>query len=94
MLSKRSDEAEGLDQTIAELERDMQGHDGDSEEYATCLNRLERLYKLKEKHSKKRISPETWLMVGANLAGIIIIVAYEHGHALTSRAINQVGKLT
>lgn len=93
MLSKSSDEAESLDRTISELELEMRSHEGDSEEYATCLNRLERLYKLKEKHSKKRISPETWLVVGANLAGIIIIVAYEHGHALTSRAITQVGKL-
>jgi hypothetical protein len=93
VLSKRSDEAQSLDQTIQMLEDDMRSMSGDSEEYATCLNRLERLYKLKEKHSKRGFNPDTLLIVGGNLLGIIIIVAYEHSHVIGSKAMSQVGKL-
>lgn len=94
MFEKRTDEAQiSLDNTITELMNDMKAMDGDSEEYATCINRLERLYKLKEKNSPKRVSPDTWLIVGGNLVGILIIVIYEHGHVITSKAMNQVGKL-
>ena len=94
MLSKGSDEAHSLDQTITELEHDMKTRDGDSEEYATMLNRLERLYKLKEKHSPKGWNRDTLLIVGGNLLGIIILVVYEHGHVIGSRmAASQVGKL-
>lgn len=93
MLSKSSDEAQSLIQTITELESDMRTKDGDSEEYATCLNRLERLYKLQEKHSpKSRIDLNTLILAGANILGIVIIVAYEHGHPVVSKALSQVGR--
>jgi len=93
LLSKVSDEAQSLDLTIKTLEDDMRSMDGDSEAYATCLNRLERLYKLKEKHSKRAVNPDTWVIAGANLLGILVIVAYEHGHVIGSRALNFAGKL-
>lgn len=93
MLSKSSDEAQSLDKTIQTLEDDMRSLSGDSEEYATCLNRLERLYKLKEKHSKSGIDLNTLVLVGGNLLGIVIIVVYEHGHVIGSRALTHVGKL-
>lgn len=93
MLSKSSDEAQSLEKTIQMLEDDMRSLSGDSEEYATCLNRLERLYKLKEKHSTRKFNPDTLLIVAGNLLGIIIIVAYEHGHVIGSKAMSQVGKL-
>lgn len=84
---------DALESTIAKLESDMLGVDGDSDEYATMLNRLERLHKLKEKHSPKRVDPNTWLIVGGNLAGIIIVVGYERAHVIGSKAINMAGKL-
>lgn len=78
---------------ITDLEYEMTTKDGDSEEYANMLNRLERLYKLYEKNSRKHLSPDTKLLVAGNLVGILIIVAYEHGHVITSKAVNQIGKL-
>lgn len=94
MFENRADETQAtLDATITELMNDMKSMDGDSEEYATCMNRLERLYKLKEKNAPRRINPDTWLIVGGNLAGILIIVVYEHGHVIASKAMSQVGKL-
>lgn len=94
MFEKRTDESQHqLDITITELMNDMKAMDGDSEEYATCMNRLERLYKLKEKNAPRRISPDTLVLVGGNLAGILIIVAYEHGRVITSKALGFAGKL-
>lgn len=93
MLSKRSDEAHSLDQTIQTLEHEMLSLNGDDKEYATMLTNLERLYKLKEKHSKRKIDPNTLLIVGGNLAGILIIVIYEHAHVIGSKAMSQIGKL-
>lgn len=94
MFFKRDSAEElSLENTIAELEIDMRTKDGDSEEYATMLNRLERLYKLREKHARKRINPDTLLVVGGNLIGILIIVGYEHSHVISSKALNFAGKL-
>lgn len=93
MFKRPPAEATELDKVIADLESEMTTRDGDSEEYATMLNRLERLYKLKEKNSPKQVDPNTYWMVGGNLAGILIIVFYEHAHAMTSRAIGFAGKL-
>lgn len=93
MLKKVSDEASSLDKTITELENDMLSIDPGTEMYTLMLSQLERLYKLKEKHSPKRIDPNTWLVVGGNLAGILIIVSYEHGRVITSKALSFAGKL-
>jgi hypothetical protein len=81
-----------LDATITELMIDMKTRDGDSEEYATMLNRLERLNKLRKPSFREKISPDTLILVGSNLLGILIIVSYEHGHVLASRALNTIIK--
>lgn len=93
MFEKPSAEAVALEAVILALESDMQTRDGDSEEYATMLNRLERLHKLKEKTSPKGINPDTLILVGGNLLGILIIVSYEHAHVIASKAIGFAGKL-
>ena len=93
MFEKRSDPTQAaLDVTITELMTDMKTLDGDSEEYATCLNRLERLMKQKEKFAPKQINPDTWIMVGGNLIGILIIVSYERGHVIATRALSNIIK--
>lgn len=94
MFEKKADNSHAaLDATITELMNDMKTHDGDSEEYATMLNRLERLQKLKEKNTPRRFTPDTLLIVGGNLVGILIIVMYEHKNVITSKAMSQIGKL-
>lgn len=91
------DEPDTLSQAITELEKTMASYEGSEDDYPKMVASLERLYKLKEKHSHKsfreRISPDTVIIVAGNLAGIFIVVAYEHGHAITSRAIGFAGKL-
>jgi hypothetical protein len=87
-----SEQEQQLDRTIVQLAADMQSMSGDSDEYQKATNQLERLYKLKASNGRKPIDPNTWLLVGGNLAGIVIIVAYEHAHPIASKAMNQLGK--
>lgn len=76
-----------LDVTIAELLADMKGYSGDDPEYATMLAELERLYKLKTENRRRfAVSPDTAAIVVGNLVGIFVIVAYERGHVMTTRA--------
>lgn len=74
-----------LDLTIQSLLADMDGELPESAKYGELLTRLERLYALKEK-GKKRVSPDTIWLVAGNLAGILVIVAYEQRHVFVSRA--------
>lgn len=83
---------DALDATITELMNDMKTMDGDSDEYATCLNRLERLTKLKKPRFYEKLSPDTLLLVGSNILGILIIVSYEHGHVIGSKALSHIIK--
>ena len=83
---------DALDATITELMHDMKTMDGDSEEYATCLNRLERLNKLRKPRFREKLSPDTLILVGSNLLGILIIVGYEHGHVIGSKALSHIIK--
>lgn len=94
MFEKRTDPTQdSLDNTITELMIDMKSMTGDSDEYATAMNKLERLYKLKDMNTPKRISPDTRALIVGNLVGILIIVWYEHGRVITSKALSQLGKL-
>lgn len=64
-----------------------------TELYSNQITELERLYKLREETKRKRkVSKDTLWKVGGNLAGIAMIVLYEHSHVLTSKGIGFVGK--
>lgn len=55
--------------------------------YPELLNQLERLNALQEK-KKQHVSPDTVVLVLGNLLGIVIIVAYERAHVMTSKGMN------
>lgn len=75
-----------LELTIQELHSDMKGHDPDTPEYELMMGELERLYALKEKEQKHRVSPDTLAIVIGNLVGILIIVKFERGAVMVSKA--------
>ena len=65
----------------------------DNEEYARRVDQLSKLCKLQETQSPKfRVSPDTLALIAANLLGIVIVVAYEHAHVVTSKAFSSVIK--
>lgn len=81
---KRSVVNEERDRIYAE----MQDVNPGSDEYNTLLDRFERLTILQAARPGSRVSPDTMAIVGANLIGILVIVGYEQGHVIASRALN------
>ena len=59
---------------VQPLPRDTEGN----------LHLLRELEDLRAKRPTKRLDPNTMLVVGGNLAGLMIVVMYEQRHVLTS----------
>lgn len=78
-----------VDSLIDTVLHEMHQADVDSEEYAKRMAYLERLYELKTKNRREPISRDTIALAFTNLAGILLIVAYEQRHVMTSKALGQ-----
>lgn len=89
MFKKNKREDPHLDTAIEDAVRWL---DPNSEDYSTAITQVERLYKLREQ-SQPRISPDTVAIVAGNLAGILLILHYEHLNVVTSKAMSFVLKL-
>ena len=76
-----------LDTEIASVQTALKTIKPIDKDYDTTLTQLERLYQLKELEKPKQISPDTKLNVAGNLVGILMIVAYENSHVITSKAL-------
>lgn len=81
-----------LDAAMNRILDDMDRNDLDSEEYPQLLSYLERLSKLRSNERPGRVSPDTMAAVAGNILGILIIVAYEQKHVMTSKALGFVPK--
>lgn len=79
-----------LDDQINKLLEFMDKNEPESSEYATAVDQLTKLYELR---NKSRISKETWATIGANLAGIVIILNHERAHVIASKTFGLVKKI-
>lgn len=91
-LKKLKNDPSALDKEIDRLLQTLSVMDHDDEEYPRVADQLVKLYKLKEVDSKSRVSKDVWIGAGVNLAGILMIISYEHAHALASKALGFVTK--
>lgn len=64
----------------------------DSPEYLRDLEYLERIEAMRTKTRRAKLSPDQIALVAGNLAGILIIVAYEQKHVFGSKAQNSLLK--
>lgn len=91
MLGKQPSEREQtLDALIDEATDTLALIGPTHEEYDEIIGRIERLNKLKHEDKPERVSRDTLAMVGANLLGVLIIVAYEQKHVFTSKAFGTI----
>lgn len=60
-----------------------------SDQYPNLLQYLERLNKAKVEERRNPVSPDTVAQIFGNLAGILLIVAYEQKHVMTSKGFSQ-----
>lgn len=65
----------------------------DSEEYPKLLAHLKGLNEIKAAERPPRISPDTMALIAGNLTGILLIIAYEQKHVMTSKALAQINRL-
>lgn len=82
-----------LDEAINEIYREMAGVTADSKEYAAMVKQLKVLHKMKTAESSNRVTPDTALIVAANILGIIIIVTHERVAVMTSKALGLLMRL-
>lgn len=93
MLIKKPTPETGLDKAIDKVLLEMQKYSANDDEYANMVKQLGKLHTMKVEETRPRVSPDTLITVAANLVGILIIVAHEQTHVLTSKALNFVMKL-
>lgn len=83
-----------LEDAIDRLLVEMNSTDPVTDEYGKLVERLDKLHKMKvaEKDNGRRVSADAMLTVGANLAGIVLILGFERAHIITSKALGFVLK--
>lgn len=81
-----------LDPAMTRILNEMEVYGPDSPEYPILLAQLEKVMEIRASKDKRRITPDTLVLAGANVLGILIIVAYEHAHVITSKAKDYVLK--
>ncbi len=79
-----------MDDQIDEILTQMGALGPSAEEYSEMLAYLERLYELKAKARREPVSRDTMALIAGNLMGILLIVAYEQKHVMTSKGFTQI----
>lgn len=59
-----------------------------TDDYAKAAAQLEVLCKAKGSDANSRVSPDTWVLVAANLLGIVLILNYEKMGVVSSKAVS------
>lgn len=81
-----------LDMEIDSVLEELQYHEKDSKEYAQILTQLEKLMKMQDMRKGRHLKPDTVAQIGANLAGIGLILNYEKLSVITTKALSFVIK--
>lgn len=92
MFKRTEDPIEArIDTEILHLLELAHDEDGYTDEYKSIINQVTKLKELREK--KDFISKETLATIGANLAGIIILMSHERTHVIASKAFGFIKKV-
>lgn len=81
-----------FDEPMTRVLSEMQTEELGTDEYSKMLKHLDELNKMRLEEKKHRVSPDTWVVVGGNLLGILTIVAYEQKHVVVTKALSFVLK--
>jgi hypothetical protein len=87
--TKEPTDLEKLIKRLTDYIESMEASDGD---YTNAVDQLVKLKKIHAEETRKPLSRDALLAAGVNIAGILIIVGFEHSHAMTSKAVNFVFK--
>lgn len=89
-MFKRNQIEVNLDNEINSLLETMDKTDKESADYTSMVVSLSKLYELRH---TSRISKDTLATIGANLAGILVVLNHERAHVIASKAFGFVKKV-
>lgn len=81
-----------LEIEIDRLVLELKDHAPGTDKYGVIVERLSKLHKVQAEKKPARVNPDTALTVAAHLAGIVLILNYEHFGPITSKALSFVPK--
>lgn len=84
--------AKTLDVVCTNSLRALHNHTPESEEYARLLDQSVKLHKMKTETQPRRPSPDTLILVAANILGILLVTRYERENIVTSKAFGLILK--
>jgi hypothetical protein len=91
-LKFKTTEPTDLENEIARLFKILKDCVPGTARYDEVSDQIAKLYKLKEVDSKSAVSKDAMVGAATNLAGILLILNYEHAHVMTSKAVSFVVK--
>jgi hypothetical protein len=80
---------ESIEREIASVLDQMETIGVMDERYPIMIGHLEKLNDIKTKN-RSQINLDTLALIGGNLLGIILIIAYEQKHVITSKGLSQI----
>lgn len=89
---KKNKDDEFIEKEIERIENEMTVTELTSDEYGRLKDNLADWIDVKRK-PKTSIDPNTVLKCICEIGGILIIVGYEYGHVLASKALNRVSRM-
>lgn len=90
-LFKR-DKTTPIDENITDVLTEMKTVGVDDEGYPKLMTLLERLYEIKAKQSRSPVSSDTLATIVGSFLNILLIVAYEQKHVMTSMGFRHIIK--
>lgn len=90
---KKKVEENPFDSQLRAAMLDLQQYDTDSDDYKRQLDIVDRLIKIRQGEQPDKISRNTMAIIGANLAGIVIVVVAERVHVLSQKGFSSIMKL-
>lgn len=93
MLEKlRKKNAAELDDAIGRVLFHLNSEEFDSDEYKHGLVYLERLTEIRQKKKRVKVSRDTWIIAGAGVVQVLLIVFAEQNHVLVSKGLGLILK--
>lgn len=88
MKHTKRDKRTEIEREIDNLAQTLRIHgDPFSPDYTAMANNLETLCRAQERVKKSKVNPDTLVTAASSLLGIAMILGYEHGHVITSKAL-------
>lgn len=92
MIGKIATNDAALEKAMTRVLDELNDVSLDAETRGALLTELERLHTLKTANRLPRVSPDALISAAASVIGIVVIVAYEQLHPMTSQGLKFVKK--